>query len=199
MSAIRKIIMSAALAVTLSACATGPKLAPAGDFAAGDYSVTLGSDWNAIAIKTGKRKPATLLTKDGPALNSVYLFSDLQPGDSLLRQRFLGTPVPLYDADMFDLDLVEFLTDSLAKGSGMVNLATQNVRPDTFDGEDAIRFELSGTTSAGLNMTGSALMSSNESGLDIIIFLAPQEYYAGKVAADVDTIFRSLSDGDMTG
>lgn len=199
MPAIRKILGSLVLGATLSACATGPKLAPAGEFVAGDYAVTLGSDWNAIQIKTGKKKKANLLTKDGPALNAVYLFSDIQPGDSLLRQRRKDNPVPIYSEDLFDLELVEFLTDSLAKGGGMVGLTPQNVRPDSFLGDDAIRFELSGQTSQGLLMSGSALMSSNNGGLDIVLFLAPSEYYAGKVGPDVDLMFRSVSGAAAVG
>lgn len=199
MPAIKKILASLVLATTLSACATGPQLAPAGEFVAGDYSVTLGSDWNAIKIKTGKKEKANLLTKDGPALNAVYLFSDIKPGDSLLRQVRKDVPVPIFSEDMFDLELVEFLTDSLAKGGGIAGLRAENVRPDSFLGDDAIRFELSGQTAQGLRMSGSALMSSNNGGLDIVLFLAPTEYYADKVAADVDLMFRSVSGAATVG
>jgi hypothetical protein len=184
-----------AVALSLTACAGGVKLAPAGAYQAGSYSVNLGSDWNAIPIKTGKRKKASLLTKDGQLLNAVYLFSDLEAGDSLLRERRRENPVPKFDTELSDLELAEFLVDSLIKGGAYAGLTTQNVRPDSFNGEDAIRFDLSGNTKAGLNVEGSALMSVIDEKLNIILFMAPSEYYAAKDRADIDGIFNSVAAG----
>lgn len=186
-------------ALSMVACATGPQLAPAGKFDAGSISVNLGSDWNAIPIKTGKRKASSLLTKDGSLLNAIYLFHDLEEGDSILRERRKEEPVPKFDTELSDLELVEFLTDSLQKGSGMTAMATQNVRPDTFNGEDAIRFDLTGKTPAGLNMEGQALMGVIDDKLNLILFLAPSEYYADKVRADVDGVFDSVASGRGVG
>ncbi|MEE9347445.1 MAG: hypothetical protein V3U82_04570 [Robiginitomaculum sp.] len=189
-----KYAMIAAIALSMGACAS-IQLAPAGAYQAGSYSVNLGSDWNAIPIKTGKRKKASLLTKDGQLLNAVYLFSDLEAGDSLLRERRKENPVPKFDTDLSDLELVEFLVDSLVKAGAYAGVATQNVRPDSFNGEDAIRFELSGNTKAGLNVEGSALMSVIDEKLNIILFMAPSEYYASKDRADIDGIFNSVAAG----
>lgn len=186
-------------ALTITACATGPQLAPAGPYTAGSISVNLASDWNAIPIKTGKNKKSTLLTKDGPQLNAVYLFHDLNEGDSLLRERRKENPVPKFDTELSDLELAEFLMDSLSKGSGYTGMATSNVRPDTFNNEDAIRFDINGKTQAGLNIEGSALMSVIDEKLNIILFLAPSEYYAQKDRGDVDAIFNSVAQGNPVG
>lgn len=194
-----KYALMTACVVAMSACVTGPQLAPAGQYTAGSITVDLLSDWNAMAIKTGKNKKSTMLTKDGPALNAVYLFHDLQEGDSLLRERRKEEPVPKFDAEMFDLELAEFLLDSLAKGSGYTGLASSNVRPDTFNDEDAIRFDINGRTADGLNIEGSALMAVINDQLNIILFLAPSEYYADKDRRDVDAIFNSVSDGRAVG
>lgn len=194
-----KYALMTACAVALTACVTGPQLAPAGQYTAGSITVDLLSDWNAMPIKTGKNKKSTILTKDGPALNSVYLFHDLNAGDSLLRERRKEEPVPKFDTEMFDLELAEFLMDSLTKGSGYTGMETSNVRPDTFNDEDAIRFDINGKTAAGLNIEGSALMSVIDEKLNIIMFLAPSEYYADKDRRDVDAIFNSVSDGRAVG
>lgn len=194
-----KYALMTACAVALTACVTGPQLAPAGPFTAGSITVDLKSDWNAMAIKTGKNKKSTLLTKDGPALNAVYLFHDLQEGDSLLREVRKEDPVPKFDSEMFDLELAEFLLDSLSKGSGYTNMETGNVRPDTFNDEDAIRFDINGKTADCLNIEGSALMTVINEQLNIILFLAPSEYYADKDRDEVDAIFNSVADGRAVG
>lgn len=190
-----KYALLTASAAILTACATGPQLAPAGTYSAGSIQVNLLSDWNALPIKTGKRQKSTLLTKDGPALNAVYLFHDLKEGDSLLRERQKENPVPKFDLELSDLELAEFLMDSLSKGSGYTGMATSNVRPDTFNGEDAIRFDISGKTDAGLNIEGSAIMGVINDTLNIVLYLAPSEYYADKDRRDVDAIFDSVSSG----
>ena len=73
------------------------------------------------------------------------------------------------------------------------------MRPDTFNGEDAIRFEISGKTEQGLNMEGSALLGVIDDTLNIILYMAPSEYYAQKDRADIDAIFSSVSSGREVG
>lgn len=192
-----KLAVITAVGFALTACATGPKLAPAGAFVTQTYSVPLKQDWTAFSIKTGKGKKAHLLSVDGPALNSVYLFSDLKEGDSLLRERKKEEPVPKYNADMSELEQMEFITDSLEKGMGLVNLITSDVAPDSFNGNDALFFNMSGVTDGGLNMSGSALVSQADEGLNIVFYLAPSEHYHGKLKDEVGGIFNALSTGNI--
>jgi len=183
------------IALSLSACAIGPKIAPAGPYTTGSMTVDLKSDWNAIPFRSGKVKQAKVLTKDGTQLNAVYLFPDMKDGDTLLREWRRENPVPKYDSAMSDLELTEFLKESLLKSGGYASLNLTNIRPDAYRGEDAIRFDMSGQTPAGLDVEGSAMLSVIDERLNIILFLAPSEYYAGKVRSEVDAIFNSVARG----
>lgn len=194
-----KIFLISAVMLALSACATGPQLAPAGLYDAGSYQVRLTTDWNAIPVRTDKGKKAHLLTLDGPLLNSVYLFSDIKQGDALIKERRKENPVPTFDPALFELELVEFLMDSLQKGSGLGSVTTSNIRPDSFAGNDAVRFEFTGISGSGLHMSGEALMAVADDMLDLILFIAPSEYYAQKDRANIDAIFNSVADGQALG
>lgn len=196
---LKKLWLTAALSLTLTACATGPQLAPAGKFETPAYSVDLLSDWNALPVRTDKNKKATVLTKDGTRLNAVYLFSDVMPGDALYNQVRRDNPVPKFDPDMSDLEMVELVTSSLERGARIKSLKTQNVRPDSFNGRDAIRFDMTGTTGAGLDVEGSALLANIDGKFNLVMFVAPSEYYAEKYRRDVDAIFGSVGDGDILG
>jgi len=192
----KSLFKTTAIALTmlsLSACATGPKLAPAGLFATNSYSVPLQQDWSAISAKSDKGNKIQILTMDGPLLNSVYLVSNLKDGDSIMKEIRKENPVPTYYDDLSDLEQVEFLTDTLEKGLGYVNMATNNVAPASFNGEDGIKFDMSAVTDGGLNISGSALMAQSEDGLNVVFYLAPTEYYHGKMKNEVDAMFSSLA------
>lgn len=188
-----KIIASIAVGALLTACATGPKLASAGMFEAGSYSVPLSQDWTAYSIKTGKGKPAQILTVDGQVLNSVYLFSDLKEGDSLMKERKRDNPVPKFSTDLSELELVEFLTDSLERGQGLLNVEAKNVNPTTFKGSDAVKFDFTAVNENGLNVSGSSLLGVKDEKLNIVLYMAPTIHYYGKLKGDVSAMMASLS------
>jgi hypothetical protein len=180
-------------ALLLSGCVTGPQLAPAGDFVAGSYTVPLKQDWTSMDIKTGKGKPAKLLTMDGTMLNAVYLISDLEEGDSLLKERKKENPVPKFSADFSDLEMIEFLTDNLERGQGFLNVETTNVEPSEFKGEDAVQFEFSAVNADGLKLHGKSLLGMKDDKLNIILYYAPAIYYYDKLEADVNAMFEAAA------
>lgn len=196
---LKKLWLTAALAMTLTACATGPQLAPAGPYETKAYTVNLLSEWNALPVRTDRNQRATVLTKDGTGLNAVYLFSDMKPGDALYNQVRRDNPVPKFNLDMSDLEMIELVTSSLERAARIKGLATQNIRPDTFSGHDAIRFDMTGTTISGLNIEGSALLAVIDGKFNLILFIAPSEYYADKYRGDVDAIFASVAQGNIIG
>lgn len=193
MKTMQNIILFIFAAILLTAC-TSTKIAPAGPYEMKSYTVDLASDWNAIPIRTDRGTRGIVLTKDGPALNSVYLYSDIKPGDGLVNEIRRDQPVPKFSEDMFELELVEFLVNSLERGAGLKGVETDNVRPDSFNGADAVRFDLMGRTGNGLNVEGEAMMAVVDGKLNIIFFIAPSEYYAARYQSDVDAIFASVSD-----
>lgn len=194
MNMITRTAVVAFTALSLVACASGPVLAPAGDFNAGSYSVPLKQDWTAMKVKTGKGKSAQLLTMDGLSLNSVYLFSDMEEGDSFMKERKKESPVPKYSVDMSELELVEFVTESLERGGGLVNIEATNIEPATFKGEDAIRFDFSAVNEDGLNQSGSSILGTVDDKLNIVLYMAPSIYYYGKLKGEVEAMFDSVED-----
>lgn len=188
-----KLLASLAAAALLTACASGPKLASAGMFEAGSYSVPLSQDWTAFNIKTGKGKPAQLLTIDGTVLNSVYLYSDLKEGDSLMKERKRDNPVPKFTTDLSELELVEFLADSLERGHGLLDVQTMNVEPSSFKGAEAIQFDFTALNENGLKISGSSLLGVEDEKLNIVLYMAPTIHYYGKLKGDVSAMMTSLA------
>jgi len=188
-----KLLASLAAAALLTACASGPKLASAGMFEAGSYSVPLSQDWTAFNIKTGKGKPAQLLTVDGTVLNSVYLYSDLKEGDSLMKERKRDNPVPKFTTDLSELELVEFLADSLERGHGLLDVQTMNVEPSSFKGAEAIQFDFTAVNENGLKISGSSLLGVEDEKLNIVLYMAPTIHYYGKLKGDVSAMMTSLA------
>lgn len=189
-----KLATASLLALTVTACATGPKLAPAGSFQVGSYSVPLSQDWTSVEIKTDKGQKGSLLTMDGTNLNTVHLYSDIKDGDSLMKERKKENPVPKYSSDMTELDYVEFLTQSIERGYGFLNVTAENVEPTTFKGEDAVKFDFTAVTEKGLNMSGSSLMGAVDEKLNVVLYMAPSVYYYGKQKAEVDAMMNSLAE-----
>jgi len=188
-----KLMASLAAGALLTACATGPKLANAGMFEAGSFSVPLSQDWTAFNIKTGKGKSAQLLTVDGKILNSVYLFSDLKEGDSLMKERKRENPVPKFSTDLSELELVEFLGDSLERGQGLLDVEASNVEPTTFKGADAVQFDFTAVNEDGLKISGSSLLGVKDEKLNIVLYMAPSIHYYGKLKGEVNAMMNSLA------
>lgn len=153
----------------------------------------LSQDWTAFNIKTGKGKPAQLLTVDGTVLNSVYLYSDLKEGDSLMKERKRDNPVPKFTTDLSELELVEFLADSLERGHGLLDVQTMNVEPSSFKGAEAIQFDFTALNENGLKISGSSLLGVEDEKLNIVLYMAPTIHYYGKLKGDVSAMMTSLA------
>jgi hypothetical protein len=92
---------------------------------------------------------------------------------------------------MGDSELVEFVIDSLA--NTLQEPQSTALRPQTFAGAPGVRFDISGRTEGGLNMTGTALVARAGEKLNLMIFLAPSEHYYGAFATEVEAIFASAT------
>ena len=188
----RLILKSAALAASmlaLSGCAS--ITAVSGPYnAAGGYSVTLGRQWSDItSINPNRPENVRWLSIDGPLLNRLYLAS-LMPGQSLVKPADRNAPRPTFRTDMSDNEMVEFVTDCVA-AMGYESPSTTALRPQSLGSENGVRFDIATRTKEGLNVTGSALVARHNGHLEVMLFLAPSEYYYGALAPDVEAIFSS--------
>jgi hypothetical protein len=186
----RGLMAAAAGGALFAAGCAGVTLAPAGDFRTERaFTVTLQQSWSDITALLMPRPPGVhLLTRDGPALNQLYLAS-IEPGASLFRHADRDTPAVTYRADMSDTELVEFVIDSLAVTYQEPEASA--LRPQALAGAPGVRFDISARTQAGLNMSGTALVARAGEKLSLMVFLAPSEHYYPAYAPEIDTIFSS--------
>jgi len=186
----RGLMAAAAGGALLAAGCASVTLAPAGAYTAERaFAVTLQQSWSDITALLTPRPPGVrLLTRDGPALNQLYLAS-IEPGASLFRHADRDTPVVTYRADMGDTELVEFVIDSLAVT--YQDPEASALRPQALAGAPGVRFDISARTQAGLDMSGAALVARSGDKLNLMIFLAPSEHYFPAYAQEVDAIFAS--------
>ena len=158
-----------------------------GPYDAGAYSVTLSRPWTETL--TRQPKNMRLLTVDGALLNRLHFYSGLAEGDALIYVRDRDTPRPTYRADMTESELVELVVDSLA--TELQAPEATNLRPQNFGAASGIRFDLAAQTSAGLDISGTALVAQADGKLNVILYLAPSEHYYGSLLQSVESAFAS--------
>lgn len=162
--------------------------------AAGGYHVTLTRQWSDLtSINPNRPENVRYLSIDGPLLNRLYLAS-LLPGQSLVKHADPHAPRPTYRTDMSDTELVEFVTDCIA-AMDYETPATTAIRPQSIGSETGVRFDISARTKEGLNVSGTALVARHGGRLEIMLFLAPSEYYYGSLMPDVERVFSSAQLG----
>lgn len=188
------VLRSAALLVAgaLSAC-VGITAAPAGPYAAGASTVTLGRTWSDMsAVMRDKPERVRVLSIDGPTLNRLYLTEGLQPGDPLVRAADREHPTPAWRADMSSSELVEFVSESVAS-LGYLRPTTANIRGQTVGGAEGIRFDLTAASSDGLDASGTAWVGEQDGKLFVMLYLAPTEHYYAANLPEVERIIASTA------
>ena len=184
------IIALGAMAI-LPACTTTMSAAPAGTLALKDNAtVNLTQSWTSVPDGLHGAK-GTVLTKDGMMLNRVHLIS-VKPGKEMVDVTDKSLEYPVYSDGMSRLEQINFVTSSLAR-LGFVDVKTASVMPATLSGTDGIRFDISGKYSSGLNLRGKVGMAETDAGLNMIIFVAPSEYYYERDIAEVDNMISTIS------
>ncbi len=184
MKSILKLGAAAALmAPLLVACATGPTLAPAGKLSVvSAYSVNLDRNWSDVTTLyvSGKAPKVKVLTIDGINLNRLLVSDGLTSSDPLVVSPTKGdtatNPAPRGKADMSLSEQMEFVSRAVSE-LDYQKVETLNPKPVTLGGVKGVRFELSGKTSDGLNIKGTAQAVSSKGLSYYIVYLAPAEHY----------------------
>ena len=184
----------AALFLGLSACAT-VTLIPAGAYAVGGQSVTLGRSWSDISIiMWGRPKNVRLLSIDGPLLNRLYIADGLASGQFLVKPVKKERPTPTWKAGMSPNEQVEFIADSVA-ALDYQRVETSGLRPAKVGATDGLRFDIAAKTAEGLDISGIAQVVESGGKLYLILYLAPSEHYFGAQKAEVEGIMTSARIG----
>jgi len=136
---------------------------------------------------------ATLWTADGVALDSLMFFTGIEPGQPLVSVAGVDKKEVLkYRTGMVPDDVMELLASNIEK-LGYRQIATANLRPAPFGQAEGFRFDLTCTTSEGLKVKGMAIAAQRSGKLDLVLFLAPDEYYYGRYSDKIDSLFASIN------
>lgn len=195
MKPIVKFSAVALLALSLSGCATIVS-APAGPYKVADgYTVDLGRQWSDMSAAVLNRgKKVRMLSIDGPLLNRLYLVDGLTPGDFIVKPLSKQQLTPVYRSGMSPTELVEFVTDSAA-ALDYQRIETSGLRPVTYAGGEAMRFDLKAQTKEGLDMAGTAVVAERNGKLYVDLYLAPKEHYHDAYLPEVEKVFASARFG----
>ncbi|MEZ5957621.1 MAG: hypothetical protein R3C27_10485 [Hyphomonadaceae bacterium] len=193
MNTTRRGLLAAVAGGALAAgCVTIPLVRAGSYHAKGTaFSVTLARPWSDMTTTIPQPRGVRVLTLHGVQLNQLYL-AGIAPGGSLMRVVDRDTPRPTYRTDMTELELVEFVIDSLAT-MNFQDPESANLRPQTLAGAPGVRFEINTRIDTGLNFSGTALVARAGENLNLLMFLAPSEYYYGAFAQEVDAMFASAT------
>lgn len=171
-------LAGACMTVLLTACVSGPTLAPAGAFTQGSQTVTLDRSWSAYAANS-KIKTRTL-TIDGQLLNVMYISDGMSPADPLFINWQKGDtasrPAPRGKANMSLSEQMEYVSTAVGE-LDYLKIETANPKPVTVSEAKGVRFELTARTKDGLDMRGLAQAVSKKGLNYYIIYLAPAEHY----------------------
>jgi hypothetical protein len=182
---------AAAGALALAACVASPvAVAPGAYDGAGGYSVTLERTWTEMPKGYSAHTDAGYLTFDGPQLNQVHLLNAIPSGEGFVKEQRDGQPVPVYRAGVTAIEIVEFVTQSVAL-FGYQNVTAQDVRPRALAGAEGVSFQFTGVLESGLRVKGSALAAESAGALDLMVFIAPEMHYYDAFAPEVERMFDS--------
>jgi hypothetical protein len=180
-------------AVVLSCLLAGCALYPAVDAmkrvdVGDDITVDPQVQWASVV----DNRLSKVWTVDGFGLDELRFYTGVAERAPLLpiygaERRDLGR----YSATMLPDDVMELVSSTLAK-TGNQQLRTEGLRPVPFGTVTGFRFDLEFTTADGLQMKGAALFAQRRKKLDLLLYMAPAEYYFDRYAQTVDRIFESV-------
>lgn len=174
----------------LASCAVVPTTAPAGQFETeSQFSVNLPSDWSRWPSQINPATNGEYLTKDGMLLNRLH-FITVADGGTIVRT-FRDSEAPVFQADASEFELIELVTRSLEQ-VGYNSVEADDIRPAVIDGEDGLRFSVTGNWENGLNVRGDVAVVTLDDELNVILFMAPAMHYYGELQSEVDSIISSM-------
>ena len=156
-----------------------------------DITVDLQMAWTR-AVGLGDRDTVSVWTIDGLGLDELVFFSGVAAGAPLLRIPGVAQKdMVLYNATMLPDDVMDMIASTLGK-NGDQQVRTSALRPVPFGTVTGFRFDLAFTTEDGLQMKGMAFFAQRRKKLDVILFVAPSEYYYDQYTPTVEKIFSSV-------
>lgn len=185
-----KWLLPLALALLMAGCASTHGLQRKGDVTVFDMVMTSGLDWSRIR---GHR--SEVWTIDGVQLNRLLIFSRIRPNEDIFqraRER-KSRPDGLWYRPGMRLDELESLiADGFNIQNGWTGVRTANLRPHAFGSAEGIRFDIEATSISGLIYKGTIAAAERNGRLNVIVWLAPKQYYHGRDVAAVESMLDGM-------
>ncbi|NNC72858.1 MAG: hypothetical protein HKN78_08280 [Sphingomonadaceae bacterium] len=182
----------------LASCAVGYRLAPVGErLGVGNSSMTVvpPNSWNRAGTLTGPGKNAELWTLDGPRLNEITFYGDIEDGDTLFREiDRRSRPLPRFDNSMLPPDIADLLESSYRVASGSPLFELGEMAPAQFAGHQGFRFSYAYTLQGEeVRREGRASGAVIGGKLYMITYEAPAIHYFQASLADYEAIIASAT------
>ena len=144
------------------------------------------------ANAAGPTIDGTVWTVDGLGLNELRFMTGVAPGKPLLDITGVkNADLVHYQSNMLPDDVSELTISTLQK-MGYSQAHSANLKPAPFGSAQGFGFDVSASRD-GLDMKGMALGAQRGGKLDLIVFIAPVEYYFGRYQPTVEKIFASVT------
>ena len=174
-------------------------VAAQGTYRIGDaYTVQLDRVWSdATTLMSANPRHVMFFTRNGWALDRLYMTNGLPVGQALVsevsrnQRRTDDKQVPLVRAGMSELELVEFVADSMAFWD-MQQIQTDEVRPASFGPHEGVAFDISARRPNGLDMKATGVAAQAGDKVYLLLFISTREHYFDTLKADVDRIAASV-------
>lgn len=145
------------------------------------------------AKPTGIGVSDAVWTIDGFGLNELHFLLGRKPGDTMFtvssdkRKDF-----PQVKKGMLPNDTMELMVNSITR-LGNNQVRASGLSPAPFgEPNGGFRFDLNYVNADGLEMRGMALGAQRNDTVDVLLFIAPNEYYFDKLRATVDRLYQSV-------
>ncbi len=135
---------------------------------------------------------APLLTIHGVGLGELRYYTGAAPGKPIIDVSSLSkAEIGTYSATMIPNEVMDLLASNLQK-SGCQNVRTSDLAPAKFGSANGFKFDLAYVEQGGLEMKGEALIAQRGGKLDVLLFVAPAEYYFAHRQSDVEQLFSTI-------
>ena len=201
----RRLILTTAIATSLTACAGGGGVG--GGFGSG-YSLVrprehgVGDGSLIVAPAQAWNRQSTIIfddirqvedwTQNGPALDSLSFVSGLKDGKSIVRQsRKADSQVPRFRSSMTALEVAAMLEIFYRTRGGTIDFKTLALAPRPFLGANGFQLDFDHLDSDELWRRGRAVGAVLDGKLYLILLDAARSHYFAAATTDYETIVRS--------
>jgi hypothetical protein len=132
------------------------------------------------------------LTIDGVGLGEVRYYTGVAPGKPIIDIGALSNAeIGTYSASMLPNEIMDLLASNMEK-TGCQNVRASNLAPMKFGSVTGFHFDVSYVTKDGLEMKGEVVAAQRGGKLDVLLYVAPNEYYYALRKADAEQLFATI-------